>query len=156
MFVPWIYGDIAMSIDEKAMLTDILEQVAIVQAISFLPGSSVDVCIVQEEDNFFFFHNKFSYFELMNFHYHIIRSCVIHCAALPYQKPVDAQCIAPFFFSCTPGAMNCATTDNLLHEKNGVYSVRPDLLMTPDEQSQHKGTSTVIESSYKRQTGRFV
>ncbi len=60
MFVPRIDWDIAMRIDEKSLLTHILEPVVIVQTISFLPGSSVDIRIVQEEDDFFFFHNDLS------------------------------------------------------------------------------------------------
>src|SRR6266852_2580732 len=60
MFVPWIDWDVAMRIDEKSLLAHIAEQVAIVQTITFLPGSSVDVCVVQEEDDFFFFHTALS------------------------------------------------------------------------------------------------
>src|SRR6266702_1736926 len=57
MFIPWIDGNVAMRVDEKSLLTHILEQVAIVQTISFLLGSPVNVGVVQEEDDFFFFHN---------------------------------------------------------------------------------------------------
>src|SRR5947199_9784041 len=49
-----------MRIDEKSLLAHILEQVVIVLTIPFLPGRSVDVRVVQEEDNFFFFHNALS------------------------------------------------------------------------------------------------
>src|SRR5258708_19813683 len=57
MFIPRIDWNVAMRIDEKSILTNIVEQVAIIQPISFLPGSSVYVRIVQKEHNFFFFHN---------------------------------------------------------------------------------------------------
>src|SRR5437588_2651045 len=50
-----------MRIDEKSILTHILEKVLIVHTQSFLPGASVYVCIVQEEHNFFFFHNDLSF-----------------------------------------------------------------------------------------------
>ena len=56
-----------MRIDEKSLLTNILEQVVIVEAISFLPGSSVDIGIVQEEDDFFFCHNDLSFILLQVF-----------------------------------------------------------------------------------------
>src|SRR5437899_781649 len=52
-----------MRIDEKSILTHILEQVLIVHTKSFLPGASVYVCIVQEQHNFFFFHNDLSFSE---------------------------------------------------------------------------------------------
>src|SRR5437667_6161609 len=57
MLIPWIYWNVAMSIDEKSILAHILEQVVIVHAIPFLPGCPVDVRVVEEEDDFFFFHN---------------------------------------------------------------------------------------------------
>src|SRR6266849_236593 len=56
LYVPWIDWNVAMSIDEKSPFAHIVEQVVIVQTISFLLGSPVDVRIIHEEDDFFFFH----------------------------------------------------------------------------------------------------
>src|SRR5258706_4687999 len=38
------------------MLAEIVKQIGIVHAIPFLPGRSIDIGVVQEEDDFFFFH----------------------------------------------------------------------------------------------------
>src|SRR6266567_5292787 len=81
MFVPWIDGDVAMRIDEKSLLTHIVEQVVIVQTISFLPGSSVDVRKVQEEDDFFLFHNAFSFSEYESFG--LVSSVVLEVPPIP-------------------------------------------------------------------------
>src|SRR5947209_14746796 len=81
MFVPWIYWYVAMRIDEKSLLAYILEQVAIVQAISFLPGGSVDIRVVQEEDDFFFFHNDLSCSEYGS--YCLFRSVVLEAPPIP-------------------------------------------------------------------------
>jgi hypothetical protein len=60
MFVSRIDRDIAMRIDEKSILTHILEQILVVHTKPFLPGAPVYVCIIQEQHNFFYDALSFS------------------------------------------------------------------------------------------------
>ena len=61
-------------VEKKAPLAHIVEQVMIVQTISFLLGSPVDVRIIHEEDDFFFFHNELSCSE---YEFHDLFSSVV-------------------------------------------------------------------------------
>src|SRR5439155_23086845 len=81
MLVPGIDRDVAMLMDEKSLLAYILEQVVIVQTISFLPGRSVYIRVVQEEDNFFFFHNDLSCSEYDS--HCLFRSVVLEAPPIP-------------------------------------------------------------------------
>src|SRR5438477_12176106 len=81
MLVPGIDRDVAMCVEKKSPLVHIVEQVVIVQTVSFLPGRSVYIRVVQEEDDFFFFHNDLSCSEYGS--YCLFRSVVLEAPPIP-------------------------------------------------------------------------